>query len=238
MTSLLTGTIQLADLPAEFGKLDRIFGQTKSSRNLASLVERERDNLQIDYEVQAVEFNRAYFMRNYLKCLHYLRSFATNPIAIEDHVLDLGGGAGPFSLAARHCSPQLETILIDRSPSQLRLAADLSGSAGLHHVSRTRDLDVLASRLDESLMRIASYWVCENRSGLRQSPNVALSALGKRCIVLDYPHVVAQVVDLVISLGGRARHVVLAQPRVCSQLIAILGQGTITYGGAYIEFDH
>jgi hypothetical protein len=238
MSSQLSNVIQLNDLPAEFRELCQRFRDTDGSRQLVARVEEARENLRIDYDTLAIDFNQAYFTRNYLKCLHYLRSFSNNPLAIESRVFDLGGGAGPFSLAARHYNPQLETILIDRSSAQVLLARTLSLRGGLRHVDQTCKMDILTEDLDDTPLRIASYWACENSSGLIQAPSLARVALGKRCIVLDYPHIVQQTIELISKLGGQARNVVFARQQVCSQLAPLLGQRTITYAGAYIEFNN
>ncbi len=228
--------VTLDRLPKELAEINGYFRETEGSRHLKEKIRLAGHSLRIDYDKYAMEFNNAYFVRNYVKCFLYLGSLPSTFLLDTNSVVDLGGGAGPFSLAAKYFNPQLNTLVVDRSGAQIAYARMLSAVWGLKHVSNTEIADALSLNLDPATMRILSYWVCENNIELTCNAGLRSKIFGNRCIIVDYPHIVRQTTKLASSFGGYVSNVVVAQHNVCSQLFKILGQRTITFGGACIEF--
>jgi hypothetical protein len=230
--------ISLDMFPSEITSVSKHLKESDESHRLKTQLSRGAETFVIDYENCASEFNQAFFVRNYVKCLLYLRTLPCNILASVNTVVDLGGGAGPFSLAARHLNSQLATLVIDRSESQISQAIKLSVVYGLKHVSRTMLADMRQLRIDPRPMRILSYLVCENIDELPYNPALRSTLFGNRCIVVDYPHIVKKAALLASDFGGLSRHMVSAKHSVCPRLAEILGQPTITYGGVCIDFGN
>ena len=75
----------------------------------------------IDYEANALDFNRSYFVRNYVKCLAIARLSNLCFPAPAGSACDFGSGLGPFSLAMAGVFPSLRFSLYDQSVAQIGL---------------------------------------------------------------------------------------------------------------------
>jgi hypothetical protein len=126
-----TAQISLDMFPTEIARLSEHLRESEESRSLKTQLSKGAETYKINYENCASEFNQAFFIRNYVKCLLYLQTLPYGILAMTDSVVDLGGGAGAFSLAARHINSQLGTLVIDRSKAQISQANNLSAVYGL-----------------------------------------------------------------------------------------------------------
>lgn len=228
--------ISLDMLPGDIARISEYLRETQESRSLKLQIGGYAENYSIDYESCAPAFNQAFFLRNYLKCIFYLRSLPPNILASVTSIVDLGGGAGPFSLAARHINPQINTLVVDKSRAQLSQANRLSVTHGLGHISNTAHTDMVHLRIEPNITRVLSYSVCENFHRLAFDPALRSTVFGNRCIIVDYPRIVSETAFIASNFGGESRHMVSARHTVCSKLTRLLGQSNITYGGVCIDF--
>ena len=73
------------------------------------------------YKTFALQFNGAYFFKNLLKCL-IVNEILRCHIGHIDEFVDLGSGAGPFSVALAQSFQSSKLELVDRSDVQLQIA--------------------------------------------------------------------------------------------------------------------
>jgi hypothetical protein len=191
--------------------------------------------LVLDYDEHALAFNRAYFLRNYLKSLVYLRSLPSRVNSRLASTIDIGGGAGPFSFAVKTELPDITTTLLDSSAEQVRIARFLSDFVGLRHIWRSSITDVFQASFGLTPTRLFSYWLCENYTTFNTVPMMRPRLFGRLSVVIDYPEVVMHEVAVARDLGYRATHFILGENYVCSRLAEMIGQRKITYGAACLE---
>lgn len=190
----------------------------------------------IDYDRHAHEFNKAFFARNFLKCYLYLAWLPKESKELDKAPLDVGGGAGAFALAAWSCNTEIRAQIVDRSHKQLSIARLLSENIGADFISAYHASDIFDFSFDKTSTRMMSYWVCESSSLLDCFPERRLSVFGPRCIIVDYPDIVLRESEIVRSFGGVVTNLITTEVVLCSQLERLLGQRTIKFGGACLEF--
>src|SRR5262249_31920163 len=162
------------DLPSEIGIAHRhLLPDAKSARFKRS-IQRGGPRARLDYDRYFIEFNRAFFIRNYLKCISYLRALPERLDLKDQFVLDIGGGAGPFSLAALHYEPSTKAKVLDKSQAQVSLGRKLS-SIGLGHIFSYEIVDVFNTNIALDSPRLLCYWTCENIRNLNLSGRTVLS---------------------------------------------------------------
>jgi hypothetical protein len=230
----ILGLLSLEELPPSLKLVHTHLLPDRGSYRLQRQFEKKGVAAKIDYEKYFSEFNRAFFVRNYLKCCSYLRFLPAQ--LPKRRVLDIGGGAGPFSLAAVHHDALIESTILDKSQAQIGVALALSRLIGLNHIFAHRRLDIFNTEINPQLTRLFSYWTCENTQELDARPNSRQTIFGHLSIVIDYPDIVAAEADKALKLGGRVTNLLIAEQRVCPRLEDIIGQPKISYGGVCLEF--
>src|SRR5262245_53673610 len=121
---------------------------------------------QVDYDNHAASFNRAFFVRNFLKCHTFAKETRLLDVPQTRKFVDVGGGAGVFALAirmiAREAKKSIDISLIDRSPSQLALSAVLSRAIGFAIADASYPSNLTSDTTLPTACRLFSYWFCEN----------------------------------------------------------------------------
>lgn len=140
-----------------------------------------RSHKVLDYDRDADAFNRASFFKNLYKALLAVEALREHGL-VDDHmpIVDLGAGAGTFSLAWKTVWPSAPTLLVDRCNRQIETARDLFQrlKIGPADFSCSDARHVTAAGY-----RLAEYWICsQENSELRQMPDL----LGEGLIAIDY----------------------------------------------------
>jgi hypothetical protein len=229
--------VNFADVPRDVWIANDYLRHSGTSGRLKDEVEQGGHSFQINYVSSAIDFNTAFFARNYLKALLYLDEIPNLGAYDSDPFLDLGGGSGTFSLAAHHFFPQSRFTIVDRSEHQMALAQTLFGLCGLGDFLQCEAADFFETPLPAAPTRLVSYSLCENILQFSDSRERWPILFGAQAIVIDYAEVILAVVDQVVQAGGSASNVVLNEQRaLCPDLTRRLGQPQIKFSGACFAF--
>ncbi len=136
------------------------------------------------YESEAVNFNKAYFAKNYLKALLAVSYFRCRGLFADSAgLIDLGAGAGPATIAAVRAGLSSERVMIDSSHSQSDISSQLCTALSIS--SRPIRGDALqVIQAFPNATKLVSYWLCEQSStGAELIRNVA----GRSALFIDYP---------------------------------------------------
>jgi precorrin-6B methylase 2 len=170
-----------------------LFVEDDEARRLRNLVKNYGNYAPdlIDYNAQAIAFNRAYLLKNLYKSLvslSYLSNYRLNTI---QSVYDIGSGAGVFSMAwASIVNNRARFFLIDRSHSQLELAQRIANEAGLN-IATFVERDVSLTDIPAGNATIMSYWICEqNDDKVLEVVNYTLES-HSHVLIIDYPDIIA-----------------------------------------------
>jgi len=147
----------------------------------------------VDYDLESLSFNQAFFFRNFYKCLCLLSADRTS--LASDFVADLGAGAGPFALAAtlmRGVEFQ-RLIIIDQSHSQLSLARSIFSTKGIRGVN-LKNASLFEAAPPAEYHRISSYWLCDSEFLGNYSDIKNHLLIGHGALLLDYPDILEAVV--------------------------------------------
>lgn len=151
----------------------------------------------IDYDRYALGFNRAYFFKNLYKCLTVL-SHTQLDLPQVASILDIGAGGGVFSTAWRLLFPSspVRTLLIDKSPQQLRIAKHVTAALQLPSVTCRVGVYPEDFECFEGL-RLFSYWFCEQIPGSGDAILPQSEAwLGEQNLIIDYEDVLSDVIRI------------------------------------------
>ncbi|MEJ0042777.1 MAG: methyltransferase domain-containing protein [Rhizomicrobium sp.] len=172
--------------------LDKLDQTQGAEDTLRAYVHDHRRNARIDYGIQGnfLLFDRAYFYRNFLKCLvaaHYLGGCFPNLKSV-DRVIDVGSGIGTFSVACQvmYTFPQAKYLLVDQHPLQIDLAKRLA------EWLRFENFEFQVGDVFQEFHRrgflIASYWLCGNHreSVLNQTEKRLRYILKDGAVIIDY----------------------------------------------------
>ncbi len=155
-----------------------------------------------NYNTFALTFNRAFLFKNLLKTSYALIVLRNKGFAFDGNVIDVGCGAGVFSIAWHFVFPRYsgQLILIDQSEAQLDIAARTNKLLGIKR--RRQCLGKFEDRLpDLPGLRLMSYWLCE-----QQLPRIAVGRSQQRIfdrlidcgiIAVDYPQILCSFDDLI-----------------------------------------
>ncbi|MEZ2345286.1 hypothetical protein [Microcoleus sp.] len=221
--------VGFGDLPKVARSIADILSRAPTEK-VSQLVSKKGMDARIDYNSLAEEFNSAYWLRNFIKCLAVCR-FASTEIAGKSRFMDFGGGGGPFSLAAISVSPNLSCTIYDESPAQEAIFVELlqrqlmPRNVSFQNRRVTQDLF-----LEKSEPRLLSYFLCENRHLL--CGNAAIrGAIGDFSVVVDYLPIVRAVADSAASGGWNNRLVKSMKLPLDPELSVYLRQEIITISG-------
>ncbi|HWH60017.1 MAG TPA: hypothetical protein VN682_20480 [Terriglobales bacterium] len=189
-------------------RLDHLDRTDDIKSRIREYVEQHRQNAQLDYGLTTVftYFDRAYFYRNFLKCLiggHYL-GVALSFDELPQRVIDLGSGVGTFALACKllHIFPDADFLLVDKHRFQLELAQGLMARLELSGFEVLR-ADVFSAFGKQGFL-IASYWLCGNRRDVLERPISELRSILKHGLALiDYRSNLDEFVGKIMLLRPR-----------------------------------
>lgn len=154
----------------------------------------KRKRTRIDYERHNLAFNRAFFFKNLYKnliALSYLRSqgLITNGRA---QVIDVGSGAGPFSIAWSLLIAAHDDYikLIDTSKGQLSLAKRVAEILNLKQRSFFQTF--FPHNFGQLCgLRLMSYWFCEKDNlAFVKDNKTCQKVIGEGAIVTDYSYII------------------------------------------------
>ena len=160
---------------------------------------------QLDYNSQAASFNKAFFVRNFLKCHTFATATGLLDVLESRRFVDVGGGAGVFALAvrmiARDVHKNTDISLVDRSLAQLEFSATLSKEIGFAIADASYPCNLTSAATLPVACRLFSYWFCENSDVLSEDDTMS-DLLRPAAAVIDYPEVVH---DITHRFQSRAR---------------------------------
>lgn len=142
----------------------------------------------LSYDTLALGFNQAYFFKNLLKCCYCLLWLRNRGYRFEGPIIDVGCGAGVFSVAWSLVMAEGSNSihLIDQSQDQIDFAKRICSLLRLRNVLyQVGTFPDDANGLDG--VRVMSYWLCEqvNEWPLASQGDIE-RILGKRAIIVDY----------------------------------------------------
>lgn len=136
----------------------------------------------IFYNSHAHTFNKAFFSKNYLKATAAFEvASATGFLRNVTGYNDLGGGAGPASLAAWSLFKAENINLIEKSRCQCSLAERVSAAHGA--TFKVRRFDISLFRPAPGTATIMLYVACEINDIEAMASN---GVLGDKSIIIDY----------------------------------------------------
>jgi hypothetical protein len=155
----------------------------------------ENNEQRIDYDEDYLAFNQAFFLKNLYKCFIAL-SFVKCNITIDNYeFVDIGSGAGAFSLAAKSLfrQPNLSLKMIDNCNKQLDLLKRVIGSVKAELIKGFFPVDF--ERVEG--IRLASYWLCEQDDSctLDETGRIKKNILGEAAIFIDYPNIIGKLIQ-------------------------------------------
>ena len=176
----------------EFMELDR---DTLSVRSLIQNYQLDNPHV-IDYENQALAFNKAYFFKNLYKTLVVLENASVD---FSTHrylsLIDVGAGAGTFTIAWHAIFGALEypVTLLDKSTEQLAIAKRILDILKIDKTCFKTEYFIPTSITDVNF-RLFSYWFCEQPDLVFASENTYFkNILGANGIILDYSEVISKI---------------------------------------------
>lgn len=191
----------------------------------------------INYNYEANEFNQAFFLKNFYKCL--LVSMYTGAAACHRpvKVVDIGAGAGTFSIAWQLLRGQDNILLVDTSEHQLCLATRFAEALGLPD-RRSLCSEFPAGTAAAQRLRLASYWFCEQNLDAITTDREAFEAIiGPGTIVVDY----SEVIDRIFA-AFPAHYDVVGRWRVTAPLTGemarLIGESSIRVYATYVRPAH
>ena len=171
-------------------KVPELGVSSPTAKRMLRTVERERGRTGlVDYERNSLEFNQAFFFRNFYKCLLVANQLALSP-NFGGGLVDLGCGAGPFALAM-HMSTHYSispVLLLDRSREQLSLAKKVFSAVNSDLPTIIHD-SLCTFNLPRTLFRVSSYLLCEGTWYKRPSLTKLNQLIGPSAVIIDYPEV-------------------------------------------------
>lgn len=182
----------------EFLELDE---ESLSVKNFIQTYRLDATHL-INYENQALAFNKAYFFKNLYKALIVLENFANNYRDNSFAVEDIGAGAGVFTIAlyAIFGKPVYPVTLFDSSVSQLAIAKRIFQILQIENVNFKQGGFIPIPSLSPENLRLFSYWFCEQPDLICVSDIQYLkNVLGSSGIVIDYEEVISK---LLLRIAG------------------------------------
>lgn len=140
----------------------------------------------LDYNYFAHHFNNTFFLKNLLKSLLF---FYDNSILIENHIIDIGCGAAPSSIAIANIAlkkynDRIKVDLIDKSSVQLCLAKEFLNVLDIKSNSYTNFFD-FNNESFEGLV-VFSYFLCEQNSTFIEELYNCIDKFKYGFVVIDY----------------------------------------------------
>lgn len=169
-----------------YGELVNIFAYIKSGERLEEW---------IDYNRYAETFNRFFFVRNVLKAnalCGEIKKLSVNTFS----VLDVGAGSGAASVGwlINNRSITDKLVLLDVCERQLIAAKKNLQIIGFSNADYLNEWFNPELDYGESL-RLFSYWFCEQPRDFDSNPIFWSSVFGKASIIIDYSHILDEVLQ-------------------------------------------
>lgn len=222
-------TLCLEDLTPTIRSVARLLGGPSDGR-IRDLVEKGGPATRIGYDRDALEYNRAFFLRNAVKCLTVSQTLLDDPDRVRGSaVLDVGGGVGTFALSVSERRQWSDRLVIDRSPAQIALGRRIVGAASRDRDMRWAVSDDVPPAWSNEPVALFSYSLCE-------SPRLLSSALERgwrTALVVDYPAVIDHCAAFASLVGARFVRT-RASVALCSKLADAVGQTNVTVNGAML----
>lgn len=187
----------------------------------------------IDYEANALDFNRSYFVRNYVKCLAIARLSNLCFPAPAGSACDFGSGLGPFSLAMAGVFPSLRFSLYDQSVAQIGLVKSYQRTGHLPSSFSAETKRMPFTNQPDCTLRLFSYFFCENPI-IYDDKEELLTAIGQNALIVDYPEVMDSISSICKASGYEVTSISKIELPLGPSLRRIIGQDSIKVsGGAF-----
>lgn len=224
--------MRLEDLSPTIRNFARLLGGP-SNRHIRDMVESTGPASEIDYDRDALEFNRTFFLRNAIKCVTASRMFLDGSNRFrEGAVLDVGGGVGTFALAASERRSFSDRLVVDRSCAQVSLGRRLLNAAGEDYDMRWTVSDELPRSWSRDSLALFSFSLCE-------SPQLLSSALLRGwhgALVVDFPEVIDRCAIFASQIGARFVCKRMSV-ELCADLARSVGQPNVSLAGGLLVCD-
>ncbi len=185
----------------------------------------------IDYDHRSLEFNQAFFVKNFLKCFFYIE-YLKNVVGFDySQAVDLGAGSGAFSFAAKFINPDIKILMLEKNCKQVQIGNGLSEIFGFQRDLSYRVCDVYKESVSPQLPRFISFFACESSKSASQF----MPLLGSVAHIVDYPEVMRSRIIEQKSNGGEYSNYVCFQKAVPDCLQALVGQKLITISGVTLH---
>lgn len=136
------------------------------------------------YEKNATLFNKAFFIKNYIKCSAAISAaYDLGLINHTDAFNDIGAGAGTASLAIHHNIGAKDVVAIDTCDAQLKHAKRILSDYGANYLTIKKDALTYRPQRPE-IVNVMSYLACELCGEFDAA--TLLPIIGNRCIIIDY----------------------------------------------------
>ena len=194
-----------------------------------------RQTVNLKYEKYALAFNQAFFFKNFYKSLVALSHLKKEGFETDLPVIDVGCGAGVFSIAWNIVFGinKNHIALIDKSKAQLTFAKKIAQILNFNkvefcHGSFLEDFSTMNG------LRLFSYWFCEQDISRLNDPKTLENIVGDGAIFIDYRMVINSLQSIFANeeyslyrfdLGVRPR------PHTCS----LLKEENINVHGGYCK---
>jgi hypothetical protein len=227
--------LERSDLPVSAQRFLRHFSPVVAG-STQDTISRQGKNAIVDYETKALDFNRSYFVRNFIKCLAVARLSEFCFSDLTGEACDYGSGLGPFALAMSTVYPKLRFSLFDKSEAQIELVKTFQ-EIGLLPSSFTGTLRTVPfTSTRECSVRLFSYFFCENRA-IYENKVSLLNTIGKSAIIVDYPEVVERIYGECITSGYRCTAISSLKLPLGPSLSEPIRQNEISISGGVFQVD-
>lgn len=225
--------VKFEDLPVGARNIAK-FLQGPRTGIVSSLVGSKGIKASIDYELHALEFNQAYWLRNFIKCLAISR-LASNEIQAQSRFIDVGGGTGPFAAAAAEIAKDARITINDSSKEQEKLFKELRRHNLINQRITFRSQRVNLNFLTRNKTpRLFSYVLCENQELLATQAQVR-NVIGELAVVVDYWQIIERIAEVSFSVGLHAKIISRIEIPLGNRLARVIGQDTITVSGGVFQ---
>jgi hypothetical protein len=227
------GGLGLRDLPPTIRPIIEFIGGSRSGVALR-MVSRKGVKAQLNYDLEANEFNQSYWVRNFIKCLIVSR-FAKQELNSKPEFIDVGGGIGPFALALVEVAARTRITIHDASIKQEQIFRRLQKKGLIpSQISFVRK-KIGSEFLNKSeIPRLYSYVLCENENLVSNTPQI-LQVVGNFALVVDYWQIVEPLAKAARSAGLYTSVLKNLEVRLDAELAQIIGQDIITISGGVFK---
>jgi rRNA small subunit methyltransferase G len=216
-------------------QIQEYLGRSDLIDKLRSRVQNDGFYSNINYEQNALVFNQAFFLKNFLKCYYYLEHLNSIRKLDVKNCADIGAGAGVFSIALKCFCPHLRSTLYDNSINQIFIAREILMLLKLDRNWSSDCSDVYTSEIPISTTRLFSYFACEEAFVNQPKVPGFPCLVGKMAYVIDYPDILTVKIDETKAQGGSYSEFVNFKRDVPGDLCEYLGENSITISGVTLH---